>query len=417
MILLLPILTGGVLLYLYKTGRLKRVIFFCFLAGTLAASASLLLDQAGGTRQEITGLPAGGSLLQGPVPLIVRTEDGQEEQVEIRVPEQKLPSAEARRLLEEKASELDTVIRGKNESLQHVEWNLELPDSFEDPPVSLIWSSDRPDVLNWNGIIGTAAEKTGSEVTLRANLTLEDEVLEFSRKLTVFPSKETSAWKQRLQEKGNAENEAQPGDTYRLPTELDGKTLTWYQESGGAGQKLCLLILAAAAMAALSAGQKKEEARKKRQQELLRRYPELLSKTHLLLAAGLSLRKVFERLASDYRREKKRTRKERPDGEEILRTWYEMENGVLEQDAFAHFGERCGIPEYKSFALLLAQNQKKGGYRLPQILEKEVQDAFETRKRQARIAGEKAAIRLALPMGMMLVVVLVIIMVPALLSF
>ena len=38
-------------------------------------------------------------------------------------------------------------------------------------------------------------------------------------------------------------------------------------------------------------------------------------------------------------------------------------------------------------------------------------------KRQARIGGEKAAIRLALPMGMMLIVVLVIIMVPALLSF
>lgn len=417
MILVLPAMTAGVIVYLYRTKRLSRILFFCLLAGALAASVSMLSDLAAGTRRQITELPKDGGLLQGSVPLTVETEDGESEQVEIRVPEEKQSPEEIRDTLEEKAAELEEKILGKNESLQCVEWNLELLDSFDDSPVTVVWSSDRPEILSWEGKIGTAAEPEGSMVTLRASLYLEEETYEVTYDVRVFPSKEQAAIGERLQEKGDTLNEEQPGETYRLPEELDGKKLTWYQENGGTGQNLCLLLLAAAALGAVSAGQRKEEKHKKRQQELLRRYPELLSKTHLLLAAGLSLRKVFERLAADYRREKKRTGKLQASGEEILRTWYEMENGVLEQDAFAHFGERCGISEYKSFALLLAQNQKKGGHLLPQLLETEVQDAFEARKRQARIAGEKAAVKLALPMGMMLIVVLVIIMVPALLSF
>ena len=418
MIAALPAMTAGVIVYLYRTKRLSRILFFCLLAGVLAASVSLLSEWADGTRQAVTELPKNSGLLEGTVPLTVVTDDGETERVEIRIPEEKPSPEEIRDILEQTEEELDDRILGRNTSLQEVEWNLELPESSEEyPALSIVWSSDRPEILSWEGKIGTAAESGGSEVTLRATLSLEEETLETSRTVTVYPSKETMAIEQRLQEKGNALNEEQPGENYRLPDELDGKELTWYRENEGTGKKLCLLLLAAAGLAAVSAGQKKEEDRKKRQKELLSRYPELLSKTHLLLAAGLSLRKVFERLASDYRREKKRTGKQQASGEEILRTWYEMENGVLEQDAFAHLGERCGIPEYKSFALLLAQNQKKGGHLLPQLLEKEVQDAFEARKRQARIGGEKAAIRLALPMGMMLIVVLVIIMVPALLSF
>ena len=417
MVLALPAMTAGVLVYLYRTKRLSRILFICLLAGALAAAVSLLSDLTAGTRQQVTELPKEGGLLQGSVPLTVETDDGTSEQVEIRVPEAKQSQEEIQSILEEKAAELDKGILGKNDSLQKVEWDLELPESFADSPVTVVWSSDRPEILSWEGKIGTAASPEGSAVTLQAALSLEEEILETSYDVRVYPSRETEAIGQRLQEKGDALNEEQPGDTYRLPEELDGKKLTWYQENGGTGQNLCLLLLAAAALAAVSAGQRKEEENKKRRKELLRRYPELLSKTHLLLAAGLSLRKVFERLAADYRREKKLSGKQQASGEEILRTWYEMENGVLEQDAFAHLGERCGIPEYKSFALLLAQNQKKGGHLLPQLLETEVQDAFEARKRQARIAGEKAAVRLALPMGMMLVVVLVIIMVPALLSF
>ena len=77
----------------------------------------------------------------------------------------------------------------------------------------------------------------------------------------------------------------------------------------------------------------------------------------------------------------------------------------------------CIRDSYKGLSILLIQNLKKGGKGLLQLLEQEAQAAFEARKRQARVEGEKAAVKLLLPMGMMLLVVLIILMVPAFLSF
>ena len=51
------------------------------------------------------------------------------------------------------------------------------------------------------------------------------------------------------------------------------------------------------------------------------------------------------------------------------------------------------------------------------ILEQEALDAWDERKRKARVLGEAAATKLLLPMVMMLAVVMAIIMIPAFLSF
>ena len=66
--------------------------------------------------------------------------------------------------------------------------------------------------------------------------------------------------------------------------------------------------------------------------------------------------------------------------------------------------------------MILLKNLKKGSQGLLPLLEQEAREAFEIRKRNARTEGEKAAVRLLLPMGLMLLVVLAILMVPALLA-
>ena len=50
-------------------------------------------------------------------------------------------------------------------------------------------------------------------------------------------------------------------------------------------------------------------------------------------------------------------------------------------------------------------------------LEKEALEAWDERKRKARVLGETAATKLLVPMVMMLAVVMAIIMIPAFLSF
>ena len=56
-------------------------------------------------------------------------------------------------------------------------------------------------------------------------------------------------------------------------------------------------------------------------------------------------------------------------------------------------------------------------HRMADLLEKEALEAWDERKRKARVMGETAATKLLVPMIMMLVVVMAIIMIPAFLSF
>ena len=50
-------------------------------------------------------------------------------------------------------------------------------------------------------------------------------------------------------------------------------------------------------------------------------------------------------------------------------------------------------------------------------LEREAESAFEERKRNARVQGEEAATKLLIPMALMLLIVLVLLIVPACMSF
>ena len=66
---------------------------------------------------------------------------------------------------------------------------------------------------------------------------------------------------------------------------------------------------------------------------------------------------------------------------------------------------------------LLEQNRKTGLKNLRHLLDDEVMDAFEERKNLAKRQGEEAATKLLLPLFLMLGIVMVIVAVPAFLSF
>ena len=106
-----------------------------------------------------------------------------------------------------------------------------------------------------------------------------------------------------------------------------------------------------------------------------------------------------------------------PSYEEIRTVCYEMESGVSESEAYRRFGERCGQAKYKTFATLLIQNLQKGSRHMGEMLEKESVEAWDDRKRKAKVQGEAATTKLLFPMILMLGVVMAIVMLPACLSF
>ena len=131
----------------------------------------------------------------------------------------------------------------------------------------------------------------------------------------------------------------------------------------------------------------------------------------------MSMRRIFGKITADYRKQLQLGRTEKkPAYEEIACTYYEMEGGKSELEAYEHLGERSRLADYKNLSVLLIQNLKKGKKELIPLMEQEVRAALEERRRRARAEGEKAATRLLLPMGMMLLVVLILVIVPAFLS-
>jgi len=176
--------------------------------------------------------------------------------------------------------------------------------------------------------------------------------------------------------------------------------------------------IAAAAAAITARENNKSKALKQRRKQLRYDYSEVVAKLTLLSGAGMSIRRAWEKIATDYARKLKSPSAERHAVyDEMLATLRQLQSGMSENAAYAEFGRRCDTKEYRKLGTLLEQNVRKGTRGLAALLAQESAEAFEQRKNLARQLGEEAGTKLLLPMILMLVVVMVIVMVPAMMSF
>lgn len=218
---------------------------------------------------------------------------------------------------------------------------------------------------------------------------------------------------QEVIEKYNREK-ADP-DYYYLPDNWNGQTLQWKKKGDRSGTLLAAMALFAAFAVMMKKARETQEELAKRSEQLLMDYPSLVMKFTLLVQAGMTARKAFQKIASDYL--KRKPQKPRYAYEAIVTACYEMDSGVAELEAYRRFGQRCGQMKYKTFSTLLIQNLQKGSRRMADMLEQEAMEAWDERKRKARVLGEAAATKLLVPMILMMAVVMAIIMIPAFLSF
>ena len=145
-----------------------------------------------------------------------------------------------------------------------------------------------------------------------------------------------------------------------------------------------------------------------RQEELALAYPSFLARLTLLAQTGMPIRQIFARLSKE---------KNGVVYEEVRRTFREMESGMTQTEALERFGKRTRLPQDKKCAALLAQNIRRGTGELITALGQEAENAFEEQKAAARRKAEEAQTKLLFPMLLMLSVVMILILVPAWLSF
>lgn len=342
----------------------------------------------------------------------------EEYSMSVEIAERKLTDRQRQEYFEEAKKELDILILGENESKEEVTTSLYLPDTLLDGAVEAEYTFSDYEVFEPDGTLRTEPAKDAL-VEITAQLTCQEKSCLYTFAVRVIPREKTKQelFIEKLDSILSSENKKEDEDYVQLPTELDGETVVWEEQREN--RSILMVILGLVGAAAVLFGEKEEKKRKEeeRRRQMLLDYPKIVSKLSLLLGAGMNLTTAWEKIALAY--QKKRENHEidiRFAYEEMVTALHEIGDGVGELQAYENFGERCNLSIYRKLSSLVVQNVRKGAKGMQRLLEEEEKEAYEERKANAKKTGEEAGTKLLFPMGIMLVIVLIILVVPAGLS-
>lgn len=140
-----------------------------------------------------------------------------------------------------------------------------------------------------------------------------------------------------------------------------------------------------------------------RRREILMDLPQVLSKLTLLVNSGMVLRDAWKRTAFTGKRVLYK---------EMQNTTLEIENGVMEIEAYKNFADRCSIKEVRKFTSLVIQNIQKGNEELAYFLSEMADEMWEMKKNEVKQKGEKANTKLLFPILLIFIGILMIVLVP-----
>lgn len=153
------------------------------------------------------------------------------------------------------------------------------------------------------------------------------------------------------------------------------------------------------------------EARvERRKKSLLIELPVMLSRLLVLVNAGENVRVALGRTLDN-----------QPAGRHLLydemrAVLQAMDRGESMGHALTQFGRRCAVPEVRLFASVLLANAKRGGEHFVPALSDLTRQMWERRKAAARTFGEQASSRLAFPLAVIFLLIVVMVAAPAILA-
>lgn len=354
--------------------------------------------------------------------LEVSVENGTETEVQIEVSERAYKEAEVQALFSRCEKKLEKLMIGSNKSLDRIEADMNLVTEIPGEPVEITWELSRYDVMN---IYGELQEEKlteeGTLLTLAATLSYtqnQEKRALYECSAMLYPKSQGLAERQAREIQAavrEADEKTRTEKILPLPENVSGKDVKYYYPMEDRGA--ILMAMAVVIGILLYALEKQNAGKEMQKRELQMRldYPEAIHKFTLFLGAGMTVKRAWKKMVSDYEKQKD-IWGERYVYEEMRVTCHEMESGIIESESYERFGRRCGLQEYVRFGTLLSQNLRRGAKGLNQILKAEAVQAFEERKARAKRLGEEAGTKLLGPMFLMLAVVLFIVIVPAFMS-
>ena len=319
---------------------------------------------------------------------------------------------------------------GDNADADDIRQPLKMPAAEELFPFAADWESSRYAVLDTDGSIFNSeyADDRAEKADLTLILTYGDWRFEKKMSFTVrapVRDEETRFRGEIENTLKEAEKKSSEDNIFSLPSEADGTALVWKEQIEDVSSGILLMGMLICACAWYMMDRRIHERTIERSRQLAIDYPQLISRIVLYLGAGMSVRNVFYKCASEYRSQQEAESKRKAGKKQNLRYLYEeillvcneLDSGVAEAEAYMHFGRRCHSRQYTKLCSLLVQNLRRGNDTLLAVLQEEAQSSFEERKNLARELGEEAGTKLLLPMMIMLGVTMLIIIVPAYFSF
>ncbi len=390
-------------LRMFRVERLSWVLLLVF-CGMLLGAGMFLQEQSRDIQMEQQAITR-GDYQEGDRELIlsVRYQQDWVEQVPVTLGDREYSYQEAEQLAEQLWLEIPQLILGENLSLEQVQSDLVLSDTYEGYPFEVNWYSQGGFLSQEGALLGIIEEPV--RVCLKAELWYEAWVWEKEVEILLCPGIEGERFSHRLQQYlSDSERETRTQPQWQLPQTWEGDVLEYEVVKDDSWKGVIFLALAAAIVVYGLAERDLKERYQKRQQEILHAYPELVHKLLLYLGAGLTIRGSLQRICQG---------KGNSCLQELEYVCRELQNGVPEPLAYEHWGQRVGLREYIQLSALLIQNLQKGSGTLLIRMREETDRAWQDYLRLCKKRSEEAATKLLLPMVMMLMVVMVIILIPA----
>lgn len=352
--------------------------------------------------------------------VMLEKEGSEKEIVDLDVAQRQYSPEEYENKLKEAKAYVGENLKGENDSLDHVNTNLYFSSEVPDNDISITYSSLDLDLIDGKGVLYNDDLTEPLIVTIRVEYAYQQDSV-FENILVCVDPPSISEEKAYLDEVKKdlklLEEQSRTKSKLNLPSSIREFQISLMSKKPNHSMTVLFFCILMGGLLAFRTEEEIKSELKERDRQLLKDYPEVINKLVLLLGAGMTIRGVVMKLASDYQEAKKNGEPLRYFYEELVIMVYELQTGVPETQAFLHLGNQLKLAPYLKLSNYLVQNQKKGTNNLMELLEQEEIQAMETRREQARRLGEEASTKLLLPMLMLLLVVLILVMYPAILNF
>lgn len=138
-------------------------------------------------------------------------------------------------------------------------------------------------------------------------------------------------------------------------------------------------------------------------------FPEFVNKLTLLVNAGMTISKAWEKIINE-------TKREHILYDEMRYALAEIKAGKPEGIAYEEFARRCHVKEVTKFVSVIVMNLKRGGAEVVPVLRQQGNECWEMRKNAARQMGEQASTKILIPMMIMFLGIVLVVVTPAILS-